>query len=165
MNSNGLSSVSGTTSPTVLLVEDLDDDVFFFKRALRRAGIEANLHVGLDGVQAVEYLSNTGRYADPALYPRPDIMFLDLKMPNMNGFEVLEWLAQHPVNPPFKVIILTGSEEPGDMARACSLGACAYIIKPPAPERLVELFRELPAPAAQLHSVATQVSGPVRVEP
>ncbi len=129
--------------PTVLLVEDLNDDVFFFKHAMKRAGVNATLHVGEDGVEAVDYLSHQGRFADPAQYPRPDLMFLDLKMPNMNGFEVLEWLREHPVEPQFKVIVLTGSEEPADQARAKELGAHSYMIKPPSPDVLREFFRDL----------------------
>lgn len=137
------SAATLSRTPTVLLVEDLEDDVFFFKHALKRAGLSATIHVGEDGFQAVNYLSHKGQFEDSALYPRPDLVFLDLKMPNMNGFEVLEWLAQNPMNPPLRVVVLTGSEEPTDQVRARELGACGYLIKPPAPDKLAQFFKEL----------------------
>lgn len=136
----------GFSTPVILLVEDLQDDVFFFKLAMRRAGLSAELHVGEDGREAVDYLSNKGKFSDRELYRRPDLIFLDLKMPNMNGFEVLEWIRDNPMNPPLKVIVLTGSEEPADRVKAQDLGAAAYLIKPPAPAKLSTLFEEfLPA--------------------
>jgi two-component system response regulator len=132
--------------PTLLLVEDLHDDVFFFNLALKRAGLNATLHVAVDGTEAVDYLTNKGKFSDPALCPRPDIIFLDLKMPNMNGFEVLEWIRNNPVEPPLKVVILTGSEEPADKIRAQKLGAMAYLIKPPSPAKLMTFFEPFLSP-------------------
>lgn len=131
-------------APTVLLVEDLQDDVFFFRLALKRAEVQANLHIATDGTQAVDYFTNRGAFEDASLHPAPDIVFLDLKMPNMNGFEVLEWLKNNPPARPAKVIVLTGSEEPGDRVRAAQLGASAYLVKPPRREVLLELFATLP---------------------
>jgi hypothetical protein len=79
----------------ILLVEDSPDDVFFFRRAVHKSGLSAVTHVAVDGVEAMDYLLNKGRFADAAAYPPPDIMFLDLKLPHVNGFEVLEWMRRH----------------------------------------------------------------------
>lgn len=120
---------------------------------MRRAGLKAELHVGEDGREAVDYLSNKGKFSDCALYRRPDLIFLDLKMPNMNGFEVLEWIRDNPMNPPLKVIVLTGSEEPADRVKAQDLGASAYLIKPPAPAKLSTIFEQF-LPAVRSEPVA-----------
>lgn len=139
-------SRSSAPGPTLLLVEDLSDDVFFFKHALRRTGLNATVHVAQHGLEAVDYLTNQGKFEDPTLHPRPDLVFLDLKMPNMNGLEVLEWVAQRQFDPPLRVVVLTGSEEPGDLNRARVLGAEAYHIKPPTPELLRSLIQTLTSP-------------------
>ena len=89
----------------ILLVEDLEDDVFFFKRSFKRAEIDAELQVAVDGAKAIEYLSRES-------VPSPDVIFLDLKMPNQNGFEVLEWMRSSPMLSKTKIFILTSSPEP-----------------------------------------------------
>lgn len=141
---NSIDPAQSVSELTILLVEDLADDVFFFKQAMKRAGVKANVHVAEDGLEAVDYLSHQGKFMDAATHPRPDLIFLDLKMPNMNGFEVMEWLQQRRGEMPNKVIVLTGSEEPGDRLRAQSLGALAYMIKPPLPDKLKTFFAGLP---------------------
>lgn len=147
-----INSCRNASGPTLLLVEDLSDDVFFFKHALRRTGLSATVHVAQHGLEAVDYLTNQGKFEDSARHPRPDLVFLDLKMPNMNGLEVLEWVAQRQFDPPLRVVVLTGSEEPGDLNRARVLGAEAYHIKPPTPELLRSLIQTLTA--AALHKTA-----------
>jgi CheY-like chemotaxis protein len=145
----------GPEVPTVLLVEDLEDDAFFFRLAIKRAGLNPTIHVAGDGLEAIDYFSNTGRFADATLYHQPDLVFLDLKMPNLNGFEVLEWIGQHYTNPPFRVVVLTGSEEPGDQARARELGASGYLVKPAPAKVLREFFREArPLTAAESQPVS-----------
>jgi CheY-like chemotaxis protein len=127
---------------TVLLVEDSADDVFFFRRAVQKCGLPALTHVVVDGVEAMDYLLNQGRFADAAAYPSPDIMFLDLKLPHVNGFELLEWMRQHQECPRVPVVVLTSSSQPEDQERAQSLGAALFLTKPPAPEQLQEVMRK-----------------------
>jgi len=115
--------------PCVLLVEDSPDDIFFFKRALEKMGIDAALQIADDGAKAIEYLSTGATMV-------PDIMFLDLKMPNVNGFEVLEWLETQNFKTRIRVVVLTSSEEPREMHAAYGLGAAAFITKPVSSERL-----------------------------
>jgi CheY-like chemotaxis protein len=92
--------------------------------------------VAADGVEALDYLLHQGRFADAAAYPPPDIMFLDLKLPHVNGFEVLEWMRRHAECPPPPVVVLTSSSQPEDQERAAALGAALFLTKPPAPEQL-----------------------------
>src|SRR5688572_15353555 len=95
----------------ILLVEDLEDDVFFFKRTFKRAEVDAEIEVAMDGAKAIDFLS---RHADAP----PDVIFLDLKLPNQNGFEVLAWLKQNPALANTKVYILTSSGEPREQQQA-----------------------------------------------
>jgi CheY-like chemotaxis protein len=134
-----------TTHPLkVLLVEDLDDDVYFFKRALKRAGVNATVEVCEDGAQALSYLSRFHESEAPPSSGLPDFIFLDLKMPTVNGFEMLEWLSQHPFTPSLKVIVLTGSEEPRDRERVELLGVTGFLHKPPEGNKLREMLAQLP---------------------
>lgn len=113
-----------------LLVEDNEDDVFFMKRAFRDARLPNRLQVVNSGDDAVEYLTNTGRFANRDEYPTPDMVFLDLKMPGMDGFDVLSWIRQsRGLKVP--VAVLTSSPEDSDRKRARELGADCYLLKPP----------------------------------
>ena len=122
------------------MVDDSEDDRFFFRMALKKAAVSACLFIAKDGEEALQYLGHSGPFSNPAESPAPDYMFLDLKMPRRDGFEVLEWLAQHPAAAPFPVIILSGSHEPADIARARQLGAVNYLIKPITADKLRQII-------------------------
>lgn len=128
---------------TILLAEDSSDDVFFFRRALEKAGVPAVLHVAENGREAIQYLKKEGRFADAANYPQPEIIFIDLKMPEVGGFEVLSWIAQKLPAPAFQMIVLTSSDEPPDYQKALELGAHAYFLKPISPDQLATIIRRL----------------------
>ena len=113
-----------------LLVEDNEDDVFFMKRAFHDARLPNQLHVVNSGDAAMEYLSNSGRFSNRAEYPEPDMVFLDLKMPGMDGFDVLSWIRQNR-GLAVPVAVLTSSPEDSDRKRARELGADCYLLKPP----------------------------------
>ncbi|HLP25395.1 MAG TPA: response regulator [Acidobacteriota bacterium] len=113
-------------SVRILLVEDSEDDLFFFKRSLKLAGAEAELVHQPDGRAAVTYLERVLAGEERM----PDMMFLDLKMPAFTGFEVLEWMGARQFSRPLPVAVLSGSEQPGDVERALALGATAYFVKP-----------------------------------
>ena len=88
---------------TLLIVEDEENDVFFLKDALRKAGILNPIQVVDDGRRALDYLSGTGKFADRKAYPLPAVVFLDLKLPQINGLGVLEWIREQPSLPgPFR---------------------------------------------------------------
>lgn len=115
--------------PLVLLVEDSEDDAFFFSRALRKTGLECTLRHLRDGVGALRYFGAAYSQTPTAETPRPDLVFLDLKLPASNGFEILQWLRQH-ADPALPVTILSGSDDRGDRERARVLGAADYVVKP-----------------------------------
>jgi CheY-like chemotaxis protein len=130
----------------ILLVEDSPDDVFFFRRAVDKAGITAEIHVGSDGVEAMDYLLHQGRCADAAAHPPPDIIFLDLKLPHCNGFELLEWMKSHAEGAPAPVVVLTSSGQAEDRERAEALGAALFLTKPASLEQLRQAMQLFPPP-------------------
>src|ERR1051326_416272 len=113
------------TSQILLLVEDNEDDVFLMVRALKSAGVDLPLQVLSDGREALDYLSATGPYADREVYPLPAVIFLDIKLPQLSGLEVLRWLRNQPQSELRRtvVIVLTSSNHPGDVRNAYDLGA------------------------------------------
>src|SRR5262245_6798045 len=112
--------------PRVLLVEDSADDTYFFKRALRNSRVECELEHVWDGAAAAQRLS--AGQSDPAILP--SIIFLDLKMPVMSGFELLEWLRRCTLPERPIVVVLSGSDQDGDKVRAAALDAAGYLVKP-----------------------------------
>jgi CheY-like chemotaxis protein len=125
--------------PKLLLAEDSAHDVFFFERAVKRSGVECTLKHVSDGAAAIEVLREG--VAGPA--GLPDLVFLDLKMPVMSGFEVLEWLREQSYRSSVPVIVLSGSDQKSDRERAVSLGATAYLVKPISAETLSACLRQL----------------------
>lgn len=127
----------------ILLVEDSEDHVFLVRHAMKRAGITARLEVATTGEQAIEYLGGTNRYSDWSQFPLPSIVLLDLKMPKMNGFDVLKWIRQQPGLKPLRVAMLTSSDLPSEVKMAHELGANIFLTKPVDLERLVEIMKTL----------------------
>lgn len=127
--------------PTLLLVEDNEDDAFFMRRALTRADVSHPLQHVVDGREAVAYLAGEGAYADRALYPLPAIVFLDLNLPYKPGLQVLEWIRQQPQFARLVVIALTSSSETVDLQRAYQLGVNSYVVKPSSVDQLTEMVR------------------------
>lgn len=128
---------------SVLLVEDDPDDVLLTQRAFRKLGTQVPVRVLRDGEQAVAYLAGQGEYADRGNHPLPDLLLLDLKLPRLSGFEVLEWLRAQPGLRRLPVIILTGSQEIKDVNLALDLGANSYLTKPVGFDALLEIVRLL----------------------
>jgi CheY-like chemotaxis protein len=124
---------------TILLVDDNDDDVLLMTRAMRKAGIINPVQVLTHGSQAMDYLERRPPYSDARQYPFPMLILLDLKMPRMSGFELLEWIRKQPKLKRLWVIILTHSPESSDVIRAYDLGANSYLVKPSTFSALVEL--------------------------
>jgi CheY-like chemotaxis protein len=127
--------------PTLLLVEDNGDDVFFMKRAMSAAGITHPLEVAEDGQMAIDYLDGKGEFADRQRFPLPFLMFLDLKLPHKSGLEVLEWIRSQPALRTVVVLVLTSSREESDVTKAYTLGANSFLVKPPSGLQLNELVK------------------------
>jgi CheY-like chemotaxis protein len=128
----------------ILLVEDDESDAFFMKRAMTKALFPPPIHVATNGQDAMDYLEGAAHYADRASYPLPQCVFLDLKLPFINGFQVLQWMRDQPTLKDLPVFVLTSSPEESDRERAKQLGALAYLIKPPTPEMLKKSLSLLP---------------------
>ena len=128
----------------ILLVEDDPNDVFLMERAMSKAHLELPFQVVVNGEEAISYLGGKGKFADRAAYPLPSCVFLDLKMPFVNGFEVLEWIQTQPSLSGLTTIVLTSSPEERDRQRAQQLGAKGYVVKPPTAQMLLEIVAALP---------------------
>jgi CheY-like chemotaxis protein len=155
--------VKDATLPTILLVEDNEDDVFVMRHALRKSGIHYPLQVVTDGQMAVNYLAGTEQYLDRDRFPLPFAVFLDLKLPYVHGFEVLSWIGQQPELSSIPVVILTGSAEIKDREKASTLGARFYLVKPPTAETLIKIFdalNGLPREASVLSAIRPKAGLP-----
>lgn len=125
----------------ILVAEDDENHVFFIKRAFERASLLNPVHFVSDGEQAIAYLAGEGKYFNRDEFPLPSLLLLDLKMPNKDGFEVLEWIREHPTLSALRVIVLTTSGATTDINRAYKLGANSFLTKPMNFTDLVQLTR------------------------
>jgi CheY-like chemotaxis protein len=128
---------------TILLAEDSEDDVFLVNRALREINAPCLLQAVGDGMQVINYLSAAGDFASRQLVPLPSFLLLDIKLPHLNGFEVLEWIRRDAVASDLPVAMFTVCHHMADMNRAFDLGADAYFVKPNNQDRLVELLKSI----------------------
>jgi CheY-like chemotaxis protein len=144
-NSRAVSEHKPTTASArpVLAAEDDEGDAMLLLLAFRRAGIPHPLIVVHDGQEAVDYLNGTAPYADRAMHPLPALLLLDLKMPRLNGFDVLAWWSARPDLCDLPVVVLSSSSHPSDMAKAREMGAREYIVKPHGFAQLSKLLQEL----------------------
>ncbi len=114
----------------ILLAEDNEDDVFLLHRAMTKARVTNPVRVVSDGEQALAYLKGEGIYGDRKKYPFPCLLLLDIKMPGMNGLEVLSAVRQDPLLKRLVVIFLTSSNQQRDINEAFDLNANSYLVKP-----------------------------------
>ena len=113
--------------------------MFLLKRAFTNAGVPARLHFVSDGQEAIDYLGGQGQFSNRSEHPLPDLLILDLKMPRLNGFDVLTWVRQKPGLRRLLVTVLTSSNQPQDINKAYDLGANSYLVKPHNNSQLSEL--------------------------
>jgi CheY-like chemotaxis protein len=128
---------------TILLVEDNPDDEALAIRALKRHHISNQIVVARDGVEALDYLFGTGSYAGRDISIKPTVVLLDLKLPRLNGLEVLRRLRSDERTRLLPVVILTTSSEEQDMLNSYSLGCNSYIRKPVDFVQFSEAIRQL----------------------
>src|SRR3954447_783656 len=114
----------------ILVAEDDPNDLELLKHVASDNGVQVDFQPVHDGEQVINYLRGEGEFRDRARHPIPDILVLDLKMPRVNGFEVLEWLRQQPGVARIPVVVLSGSGLETDIEEAYRLGANTYFTKP-----------------------------------
>ena len=127
----------------ILLVEDNQDDEALTMRALRKNNIGNELVVVRDGAEALDYLFCTGVYADRDPRKKPEVILLDLKLPKVDGLEVLRRIREDQSTHLLPVVILTSSKEDQDRIRGYSLGANSYVRKPVDFTEFVDAVRQL----------------------
>ena len=133
----------------VLLVEDNEADVGLTIAAFRDAVVPSKVHVVRDGEEALDFLSRTGKYTDAVV---PDLVLLDLNLPKMDGFEVLESMRSDPRLKNLPVIVTSGSAREEDEARAYKLHISAYVVKPTDKDKYFAAIRSVKE--LWFHSVA-----------
>ncbi|MCB0213273.1 MAG: response regulator [Anaerolineae bacterium] len=127
----------------ILLIEDNRMDVELTLDAFREAVLANTVHVAPNGRTALDYLFGRGQYADRQTYPLPNLILLDLKLPGIDGFEVLHQIKETPILKRLPVIILTSSKEEGDRALSYDIGANSYLVKPISFEGFLGVIRQI----------------------
>ncbi len=127
----------------ILLIEDNPSDAELAIRALRKNNIANHITHIKDGAEALEFLFGTGRYAERNIQQKPKVILLDLKMPKVNGIEVLEKIKSNEQTRQIPVVVLTSSKEHPDVEKSYHLGANSYIVKPVDFESFRKIVNEL----------------------
>jgi two-component system response regulator len=130
-------------SRTILLVEDNPDDEALTLRALKKNNITNEVVVARDGAEALDYLFGTGAYAGRDISIQPQVTLLDLKLPKIDGLEVLKRLRADERTKLLPIVILTSSNEEQDRLRGYGLGANSYVRKPVDFDQFIEAVRQL----------------------
>jgi CheY-like chemotaxis protein len=117
-------------NPTILIIEDDEDDALLIRIAFKRAGVTSPIHRVENGAEAIAYLMGDGPYGDRSKFMYPSFIMTDLKMPGVNGFDVLEFLKGNPEWAVIPVIVFSSSADPDDIKRAYQMGASSYHVKP-----------------------------------
>ena len=133
----------GMTDKVILLVEDNPDEELLALRALRKNDVTGEVVVARDGVEALDYLFGTGAYAGRDTSVMPQLILLDLKLPKIDGLEVLRRLRADERSRLLPVVILTSSREQQDMLKGYGLGANSYVRKPVNFEQFVSAVQQL----------------------
>lgn len=127
----------------ILLVEDEPAHAALTRRAIRKSGNAARIDIVTHGEEALDFLFNRGRYADSSVYPLPGLILLDIKLPGMDGIEVLKVIKVDPKLKRIPVIMLTTSERVADIAWSYECHANSYLTKPVGVEAFEEKIRQI----------------------
>ena len=127
----------------ILLVEDNRMDVELTLDAFHEAKLLNTIHVASSGQEALDYVFGHGRYADRNAFPMPNLILLDLKLPGIDGFEVLRQIKSTPILKRLPVVILTSSKEEGDRALSYDQGANSYLVKPVSFDGFLGVVRQI----------------------
>jgi CheY-like chemotaxis protein len=131
---------------TILIVEDDPNDTLLLQRTFERVELSRPPYIVSTGELALAYLDGKEHFANRDEYPVPTLIFVDLKLPGLSGFEVLTWIRQQPRYGKAQVVVLTGSRRSLDVYRAFELGASSYLVKPIREEDLSGLAQSLKLP-------------------
>lgn len=131
------------SSDAILVVEDNGDDIELIRHAFKKAGVTNPVSFVDDGEKAVSYLSGIPPYDDRGHHPMPSLILLDLKLPRLSGFEVLEWIRSNEETKLIPVVILTSSNQKDDIRRVYKLCGNSYLVKPVRRSALQELIESL----------------------
>lgn len=127
----------------ILLVEDNPNDVELTVRALKKRKLANKIHIAKDGAQALEFIFATGAYKDRAIEHKPKVVLLDLKLPKVNGIEVLREIKTDERIKGIPVVVLTSSQEERDRVESYQLGVNSYLVKPVDFSQFSEVVSEL----------------------
>jgi CheY-like chemotaxis protein len=142
----------------ILVAEDDPNDVAILKRAFARSGRAVSATFVRDGQEIINYLKKKPPFHE--VHQSPTLLLLDLKLPGLNGLQVLKWLRRQGQFKELLVVIFTASENPDDMRKAYELGADSFLIKPKEPEEMAELLRDMEERWLRIH--ATPECGSLR---
>jgi CheY-like chemotaxis protein len=127
----------------ILVAEDDENDAFILKRAMAQAGATCPVHFCRDGLAVQAYLQGDDPYGDRTRFAWPWVLIVDLKMPRMDGLELLKWLRTHSEFNFIPAVVLTASRQPSDVLEAYRSGARSYFVKPSNYQNLVEMLKLL----------------------
>ena len=127
----------------ILLVEDNRMDVELTLDAFNEAKLLNTIHVASNGQEALDYLFGRDQYADRNAFPLPNLILLDLKLPGIDGFEVLRQIKSTSILKRLPVVILTSSKEEGDRALSYDYGANSYLVKPVSFDGFLDVVRQI----------------------
>ncbi len=141
MHNNSHPSPAANGRLRILIADDCSDDAEIIRLAFHEAAVPAELKFVSSGDELLHYFQKQGNSAAKHPVELPNLMLLDLKMPGLDGFQVLEWLRSHPPLGSIPVIVFSASDQPVDINRALSLGAVRYLVKPHKMSDMVQMVR------------------------
>jgi len=131
------------TAVELLLVEDDPRDLELALRSLRKANLANSIHIARDGAEALDYIFCEGPHAARPITDIPKVILLDLKLPKIDGLDVLKRIKADPRTKMIPVVVLTSSKEQSDVVESYQLGVNSYIVKPVNFEQFCQSVREL----------------------
>ena len=127
-------------SKLILIVEDYEDDAKLLQLLLTSGGVSNAVRISLSAEDAINYLDGVPPFSNRAVYPLPSVVFVDLKLPGISGFELLRWMKSHPELKDIFVVVLSATGDLISVQAAYSLGANSFLIKPCRPMDLENLI-------------------------
>jgi CheY-like chemotaxis protein len=127
----------------VLAAEDEESDAALLQLAFTRAHSPKKLVIVRDGQQVLDYLNGIEEFSDRGIYPLPSVLLLDIKLPRLGGFEVLQWIRERPQFSGLKIFVLSSSTPDSNIERARRMGASGLLIKPHGMQELIKLVKTL----------------------